>query len=144
MASSTTGDVTWPTSESISIHKNMGKGLFFNIRHGPTLTPWLGYEFMLLWHKRCTFLWPEVPTWSVMPNCVGWSRSQVGTWFIINLLMHHSIWWLFHLCLWERRDISQWTGVCFSKVVGEQGVNSVYIWSVFRVHFGTVCTLMIL
>ncbi len=35
-------------------------------------------------------------------------------------------------------------GVCVWEVVGEKGLNLVYIiWSVFREHFGTQCTFMI-
>ncbi len=59
----------------------------------------------------------------------------------INLLMHHSIWWLFNLCMWVG-GISQWIRVCFGEVVGEKSLSLVYNWSVFRVHFGTLCTFM--
>ncbi len=31
------GGGTWPTSESITIHKNDGKGVFVNIRHWPMI-----------------------------------------------------------------------------------------------------------
>ncbi len=69
------GEATWVAN--IWIHhrtqnwQKNGKWSIFQHQARSRADPWLGYEFMLLWHKKGTFLilWPEVPSWSVMPNC---------------------------------------------------------------------------
>ncbi len=136
-----------------SPYTNKGNCVFFNVQYGAD--PCLGYEVILFWDKRGTFLM----LWSVMQN-MGISHNlqnerKMKQWVLNNSLIKvefkmNIIWKPYDLDfnLKELNNGSihfgQRIGVCFWEVLGKIGLSSAYIWSVFRVQFWSQCTLMIL
>ncbi len=56
-------EVTWLPSESITLHKNTGKGVFSTpgrVLYWPMFRVWNYYELILFWDKRGTFLSSEM------------------------------------------------------------------------------------
>ncbi len=58
------GEVTWLQSESIAVHNKYGKECVFQYQAAYRVDPCLGYQLLLFWDKRGTFL----ILWSVMQN----------------------------------------------------------------------------